>query len=193
MVDVIPPKKKKGVVAGLYAALGRGFVTEEVTKLELSYEGIPGDRHAGATRKSGAREPWYKRGTEMRNERHLSILCPDELKETAFEMHVPELRPEWIGGNLLIEGIPHLSLLPPRTILLFAGGVSIRIDGYNAPCTQAGRAISAQFDGREDLTFAFPRAAKYRRGLVGWVERPGVIEQGEEVTARIWEQWIYPD
>jgi len=193
MVEFVAPKKKQGNVVDVFAATGESFATQAVNELTLTYEGIPGDRHAGLLRPSGAREPWYERGTEMRNERQLSILSEDELAAVAQDMNIEQLKPEWIGGNIVLSGIANMSLLPPRTLLMFEGGVTIRVDGDNGPCRIAGRAIAAQFDGREDLEFAFPKVAKHRRGLVGWVERAGVITPGEGVTARIWEQWIYPD
>jgi len=191
-VEFIPARKKLGTVAGLYAATGEGFVTARVDRLDLTYEGIPGDAHAGLHRRSGAREPWYERGTEMRNERQLSLLCADELAAVAADLGIGELRAEWIGGNITIAGIPHFSLLPPRTILFFEGGATIRIDGDNGPCRLAGRSIEAQIAGRDDIELAFPKVAKHRRGLVGWVEREGSIRPGEKVTAWIWEQCIYP-
>lgn len=190
--EFIPPKKKIGQVAGVYAATGEGFVTSPVEALELSYEGIPGDAHAGLLRRSGAREPWYERGTEMRNERQLSLLAADELAAIAADMEIDELKAEWIGGNIVIAGIEHFSLVPPRTILMFEGGASIRIDGDNGPCRIAGRSIADHVEGRDDLELAFPKVARHRRGLIGWVEREGTIRPGEQVTARIWEQWVYP-
>ena len=190
-VEFVPPMKKQGRVTGLYKAAGDNFVTEPCDRLDLTFEGIRGDIHAGLDRKSGGREPWYERGTLMRNERQLSILSVEELREVATDLRIDELKPGWIGGNLLLEGIPHLSLLPARTILFFEGGVSIRVDGDNGPCRISGRSIAAQFDGREDIEFEFPTVARHRRGLVGWVERPGTIEAGEGLTARIWKQWIY--
>ncbi len=30
-----------------------------------------------------------------------------------------------------------------------------------------------------------------KRGLVAWVEKEGTITPGEEVTVRVWEQWVY--
>jgi hypothetical protein len=108
-------------------------------------------------------------------------------------LSIPELKAEWIGGNIVLDGLPNISLLPPRTLLMFEGGVTIRVDGDNGPCGVAGRSIAAQLDGREDIEFEFPKVAKHRRGLVGWVEKTGTINPGEQVTALIWEQWIYPD
>ncbi|TIX60925.1 MAG: MOSC domain-containing protein, partial [Mesorhizobium sp.] len=122
---------------------------------------------------------WYPRGTEMRNERQLSIVAADELAIVAQRMGIPEIKPEWIGANLLIEGLPHLSMLPSGTLLFFKGGVTIKVD------ENAGMA------DREGGALLFPKAAKRLRGLVAWVERPGRITTGEEISVRVPEQWIY--
>jgi hypothetical protein len=37
----------------------------------------------------------------------------------------------------------------------------------------------------------FPKVAKRLRGLVGWVEKPGMVADGEAVSVRVPEQWIY--
>lgn len=188
----IAPRVIAGRVAGVYAALGRGFETVRQDSLVLTYAGIPGDVHAGTTRRSGAREPWYRRGTEMRNERQISILGEDELAEVAGVLGIDRLEPEWIGGNLLLFGVPHVSLLPPRTLLMFPGGATIRIDGDNGPCRQSGRAIAARIPDRKDIEFAFVKAAMHKRGAVGWVEREGEVRHGDEVKVRIWPQQLYP-
>ncbi len=191
-MTILPARKLAGAVAGLFRTTIPGsFETSPVAVLTLGFDGVAGDRHGGVTRRSGGREPWYPRGTEIRNERQLSLLAPDELADVAAEMALPELRPEWIGGNILIAGIPRLSMLPPRTCLFFAGGVTIRIDGQNVPCRFSGRSIARRFPERENLDLAFVKAARRRRGLVGWVEKPGVIAAGEAVEARLPEQWIY--
>jgi hypothetical protein len=54
-----------------------------VASLAIGFDGVEGDYHAGPTRKSGGREPWYPRGTEIRNERQLSIVAADELAMAA--------------------------------------------------------------------------------------------------------------
>ena len=192
MVDIVPAQKIRGVVVGLFHAPGGTFETQAIDRLTLTYEGIPGDRHAGLLRPSGPREPWYPRDTEMRNERQLSILSVEELTEVAADLRLDHLAAEWIGGNILLAGVPHLSLIPPRTLLMFEGGVTIRIDGDNGPCRKSGAAIASHFEGRDDIEFGFVKAAKRKRGLLGWVERAGTIAMGEAVTLRIWEQWIYP-
>lgn len=186
-----PARKVRGTVAGLFKADGRDFVTRQVEALPLTFEGIPGDVHAGHTRKSGSREPWYPRATEMRNERQLSILSPEELRSIASRLGLPELRAEWIGGNMLLEGIDALTMLPPRTLLFFEGGVTIKVDGDNAPCRAAGRSIASHFPDRNDIELAFSQQAQHLRGLVGWVEKEGTISSGESFEARIPPHWIY--
>lgn len=200
MITKHPPRKVKGTVTSVLMAGGKDFVSEPVDRLELTHEGIAGDFHAGLTRASGGREPWYKRGTIMRNERQISILSVEEIAEIGAAMSISDFDPGWIGANLVLKGIPNLSYLPPRTLLFFEGGVTLRVDGYNAPCRLAGSKVAEAIgaepgpDGdftRSDTALAFKDAAEMKRGLVAWVEKDGEIKPGEEVTARIWEQWIY--
>ncbi len=188
----IAPIKLAARVTGLFQTVHPdSFETTAVQALTLGFGGIGGDRHGGFTRRSGGREPWYPRGTEIRNERQMSLLSPADLARIASGMDVPEIRAEWIGGNLLIEGIADFTLLPARTCLFFAGGVTIRIDGLNVPCRFSGRAVASHYPEREGLDLTFVKAAKDLRGLVGWVEKPGVISEGEALEARVPEQWIY--
>lgn len=187
----VPRRKLQGTVAGLYRATTDDFVTSLVEALDLTFEGIAGDIHAGQTRRSGGREPWYPRGTAMRNERQLTLLAPDELAAAAVDLGIPRIEPEWIGGNMLVEGIPDLSWLPPRTLLFFAGGATVKIDGDNVPCRASGRSIARHFTGRDDIDMGFVKAARHRRGLVAWVEKPGRVRTGETFEARLPEQWLY--
>lgn len=191
--EILPGKKLAARVAGVYTAPLDHFVTRAVEALPLTFEGIEGDYHAGHTRRSGGREPWYPRGTEMRNERQLSIVAPDELAMIAERMGLAEVRPEWIGANLLLDGLPMLSMLPAGTMLFFKGGVTIKVDGQNAPCRQSGRSVAehARMADQDAGSLLFPKVARRLRGLVAWVEKPGVIAAGEEVSVRVPEQWIY--
>lgn len=187
---------RHGRVCGVYSAVpgtpGQpDFVTAAAPGLRLDLTGIPGDLHAGATRRSGAREPWLTRGTVIRNDRQLSALCRDELAEIARRLAIPLLQPEWIGGNLLIEGLPGFSALAPGSRLAFGGGwqgkgrfdggAILRVEGYNLPCRQAGRAL-AGFCGEPALEFAFVKQAAELRGLVLSVDREGDIAPGDAVV-----------
>ena len=189
---ITPAFRTSGKVEGVFRTVSaEDFRTTATDALEMTFEGISGDRHGGHTRRSGGREPWYPRGTEMCNERQISILSTEELAETASRMEIAELKAEWIGGNILVSGIPRLSLVPPRTRLVFQGGVVIRVDGDNKPCRFAGEAIAEHFPDRDGLDLLFPQKAKRLRGLVGYIEIPGKIAAGETVTAHVPEQWIY--
>ncbi|MBW8635734.1 molybdenum cofactor sulfurase [Hoeflea sp. WL0058] len=192
-MEIIPSRKINGTVAGVFAALGDTFTTEPVDKLELSYEGIAGDHHAGILRKSGSREPWYPRGTEMRNERQLTLLSPEELAEVAAIIEIERIAPEWIGGNITIDGIASLSMLPAATLLFFEGGVTLKVDFQNGPCRISGNAIADHYPDKDrtTLSLGFVPAAKRKRGLLAWVEKQGVIEPGEKMYAQLPEQWIY--
>jgi MOSC domain-containing protein YiiM len=192
-IEIRPGRKLAGKVAGTFRAPPGTFETFAVEALDLSFDGIVGDHHHGPTRRSGGREPWYPRGTEMRNERQLSIIAPDELATVAGRMGLGEIRPEWIGANLVLDGIPRLSMLPSGTLLFFSGGVTLKIDGQNKPCRIAGQLVATRA-GMADIdagALAFPKSAQRLRGLVAWVEKPGRIASGEAVSARIPEQWIY--
>jgi hypothetical protein len=191
--SIIPASKLEGRVDALLVAKGKDFITAPASNLNMTFEGIESDHHGGLTRKAGGREPWYPRGTVMRNERQISLVAFDELAAAATEMGLSEIKPEWIGANIVVGGIANFSMLPPRTLLFFDGGVTIKIDGQNAPCRASGRAIGtgAGASDIESVALAFKDAAKRRRGLVGWVEKPGMIEAGAKVTVRLPEQWIY--
>ncbi len=182
----------EGEVRGVFrTASTEDFQTVPCDDLELTFAGLPGDRHAGFTRRSGGREPWYPRGTEMCNERQVSILSVEDLSRIAARMELDDMKAEWIGGNILLSGIPDLSMVPPRTRLVFGNGAVIRIDGYNSPCRFSGRAVADKFPDRDGLDLLFAERAVYLRGLVGFVERPGTVVSGESATAHIPEQWIY--
>jgi hypothetical protein len=184
--------RMQGHVEGLFKTpVARHLETQAVGQLDLTFSGIEGDRHGGYTRKSGGREPWYPRGTEIRNERQLSLLSPQDMTQIASGLGVAEVLPEWIGGNLLIAGIADFTLLPPRTCLFFAGGVTIRIDGLNVPCRLSGRSIASHCPDRQNLDLDFVKVARNLRGLVGWVEKPGTIAIGEGVEVRVPEQRLY--
>lgn len=190
---IVPVRKLEGRIAGLYRAGGTHFETDEVEELVLGFEGIEDDLHAGWTRRSGSREPWYKRGTEIRNERQLTLVASDELALVASAMAIRAVKPEWIGANMALNGIPHLSMLPSGTLIFFESGATLKVDAQNGPCRDAGRqiALRAGINDPQKGELLFPRVAKRLRGLVAWVERPGTIRQGEAAKLRIPEQWIY--
>ena len=111
----------------------------------------------------------------------------------ADRMGIAEISPEWIGANLVLDGIPHLSMLPAGALLFFKNGATVKVDAQNGPCRIAGKqgALRAGLADIEGGALLFPKAAKRLRGLVAWVEKPGRLALGEEVSVRVPEQWIY--
>jgi hypothetical protein len=190
-MDELPAMTLSGRVEGVFVVESDAVESTPRTELQLTYAGVVGDRHEGLVRPSGAREPWYPRGTRMRNERQLSILAVEELAEVAADLGLAMLPAEWIGANLVLSGIPNFSRLPPRTLLMFPSGATVRIDGDNGPCRISGRSIAAHHPDRTDIEFGFVKAAMGKRGLVGWVEREGTISAGDEVKVRTWRQAVY--
>lgn len=161
------------------------IASRRVASLRLDFIGIVGDRHAGATRASTSREPWYPRGTIIRNDRQVSVVSREELAAVAAAMGMPVLEPAWIGANLATSGIADLSALPPGTRLSFAGGAVLRVEAENGPCRIAGASIARHVTGREGLDLLFPKVARHRRGLVASVEKPGTIAEGETFDVRV--------
>lgn len=159
----------------------KSFVTRELPEAKVSFEGLDGDRHAGLTRPADVRTPWFPRGTPIRNTRQLSLVSSEELAEVAETLAVPKVLAAWLGANLELAGVPRLTHLPPGTRLFFPGDAVLAVEGENEPCTGPGRVIEAHYPDREKLASRFVKAAWQRRGLVAWVERPGVLRAGDEV------------
>ncbi|MGH6908495.1 MAG: MOSC domain-containing protein, partial [Aestuariivirga sp.] len=130
----------------------------------------------------------YQRGTEVRNTRQLSILSVEELTDVASAMNIPAVKPEWVGANMVTSGIPDLSLLPPSSRLQFPSGATVVIDAENFPCRYPAEIIEKH---HPEQTTGFVKAAMHKRGVVGWVEREGVVKGGDQIVIWIPQQRIY--
>ena len=156
-------------------------VTRDMSEVKVSFEGFVGDRHAGLTRPADVRMPWFPKGTPVRNTRQVSIVSTEELELIAEALGVPQVLAAWLGANLELAGVPRLTQLPPGTRLFFPEDATLVVDAENEPCRKAGRAVEAHHPERAGLASRFVKAAHHRRGLVGWVERPGVIRPKDKV------------
>ena len=166
-----------------------GLEKRDVAELHLLFSGIAGDCHGGLTRKSDSRMlGQYKRGTEVRNARQVSLLSVEELGEIAGGMGIPDVKPEWVGANLVTAGIPSLTLLPPSSRLQFPSGATIVIDAENRPCRYPAEIIEKH---HPDPRTGFVQAAMGKRGLVGWIEREGVVRTGDDIVIWIPPRRIY--
>lgn len=169
------------MIRGVYLGLDAGnFITTPQTQVTALFTGLEGDKHAGFTAKADSRTPWYPRGTEMRNNRQVSLVSVEELAEVAAALGVPEVRAEWLGANLLIEDLPGLTQLPPNTRLLCEGGAALIVTAENMPCKGPARVI-AERTGVVSAAALFPKLAIHKRGLVACVDRPGIICAGESM------------
>ncbi|MCB1432475.1 MAG: MOSC domain-containing protein [Alphaproteobacteria bacterium] len=156
----------------------------------LRFGGIEGDCHAGLTRKSDSRMlKQFKRGTEVKNARQVSILSKEELTEIAARMAIPEVKPEWVGANLVTSGIPNLTLLPPSTRLQFPSGATLVVDLENLPCRYPADVIDKHYP---EPKMGFVKAAQVKRGVVGWVEAEGEVRVGDHIVIWLPPQRIYP-
>ncbi|MGL4812264.1 MAG: MOSC domain-containing protein [Beijerinckiaceae bacterium] len=182
----------RGAVAATLRSFGRGFETQKTEGLDCTFEGIREDAHASFVRKAGGREPWFARGTEIRNERAVSLVSVGDCVAIARAMSVAAIEPEWLGANLVLEGFSRFSFVSAGTRLFFASGAVLAITAQNAPCIKTGKAVARQLGLPADEAPAFVKAAQGLRGLVAVVERPGLIRPGDGVEARVPAQWIYP-
>jgi hypothetical protein len=166
-----------------------GLEKAAVRQARLLFSGMEGDCHGGLTRPSDSRMlKQYKRGTTVRNSRQLSILSLDELAEVAERMGIPAVKPDWVGANMVVRGIPDLTLLPPSSRLQFPSGAMVAIDAENHPCRYPADIIAKH---HPEARMGFVKAAMHKRGVVGWVEAEGMIRTGDSITIWIPPQRIY--
>jgi len=155
-------------------------------RLDLDWGGPKGERHAGLTRPSCSRvTSQHPRGTEIANVRQLSLLSAEEIAEIAAGMGLETLSPQYLGATLVLAGILDFTHLPPSSRLQAENGTTLVVDMENRPCVLPGREIEAEFPG---LGAKFKTAAKGRRGVTAWVERPGALALGDTLRLHVPDQ-----
>lgn len=190
-MPILSPTKITGRVVwlGRVADRAAGLASEPMEAVEATWEGFPGESHGGLTRPSCSRvTAQYPKGTEIRNTRQVSIVSADELAAVAAEMGIPDIAPEWVGASLVLEGIPEFTTIPPSSRLIFASGASLVVDMENGPCRFPAEVIEGHHPGKG---MGFVNAARGRRGVTAWVERPGRIARGDAVQLHIPPQRLY--
>lgn len=183
-----------GTIAGIYTTANKDqFLTTEVDQVRATLDGFEGDRHSGLLRSSGPRDNHYQRGTEVRNNRQWSAVSIDEQQMTAETMGLDHLSPEWIGANFLIDGIRNLTHLPPLSHLFIESKdpCVLVIWQKNMPCTKPEKNIR-EFSN-VDIKVSYPKAAIATRGILGWVDKPGLIEKGNSFSVRVPDYVQIPD
>lgn len=190
-MPILMPTEISGRVTGLYVNPDRntGLESQSRDRVAVTYEGFEGEAHGGLTRPSCSRvKLQYARGTEIRNTRQITVLSADELSAVAADMEIDRIAPEWVGANMILEGIPLLTQLPPGSRLIFEGGVSLVVDMENGPCRYAAEQIA---EHRPEAGMRFAKIADGRRGVTAWVEKTGEIAVGETCRLHIPPQRIY--
>jgi hypothetical protein len=172
------------VVSVLVSRHAETLESTPAESVDVDLEGVRGDKHAGFTRRADGRTPHYPRGSLIRNDRQVSLVSQEELARIASALAVPEIRPEWLGANILLAGIPSLTRLPPNTTLHFEQGVVLIVQNENQPCLGPGRILEAHY-AQPGLARGFPAHALGLRGVVACVERAGSLRVGETVEVHL--------
>lgn len=158
--------------------------------VEVGFEGFAGENHTGLNRDSCVRvRDLYQEGTRIRNTRQISIVSDEELSLIARDMDIDHIQPEWLGANLLLAGIPHFTLLPPSSRLLFSSGACLVVDMENQPCAYPAKEIQKVYPGKGRL---FIKNARQRRGVTAWVEKEGAIADGDSIRLFVPNQPRWP-
>lgn len=192
-MSALVPTDLHGTVVWLGRVADRdaGLAAAPVDALAFGFEGPEGEAHGGLTRKSCERvRGLYRRGTEIRNVRQVSILSAEELAATAAAMGLDAIDPAWVGATLVVSGIPDFTLVPPSSRLQGEGdGMTLTVDMENLACVLPGREIDRH---RPGFGARYKRAAQGRRGVTAWVERPGTLRLGERLRLHVPAQRPWP-
>lgn len=158
--------------------------------LNATLGGFEGDKHHGSEREAWDGE-WEPKGSIRRNERHWSAVSVEELAHITQSLDLTEpLSPSTLGANVCVEGIAELSHLPKGTKLLFPSGAVLLVEEYNPPCSEMGAQIAATYTSHSGETLkaqSWLKPAAGRRGLVGVIDVPGEIRNGDEIEVRVYE------
>jgi len=154
--------------------------------LDLRFGGVAGGQHEGTQRPSCSRvKNLYSKGTPISNTRQLSLLSEQDMDAIAAKMGLPVLDPSLLGASMILRGLPDLTFVPPSSRLQAPSGATITVDVENGPCILPGREIETEAPGFGTL---FKDAARSRRGVTAWVERPGAMSVGDSLRLFVPDQ-----
>lgn len=164
----------------------KALLGEARASVDLTFAGMAGSVHGGRTRASCSRVvAQHPKGTEIGNERQLSIVSAEELEQIAARMGVEALDPARLGASVVIRGIPDFSHVPPSARLQAPSGATLVIDMQNRPCHLPARSIESIAPGKGK---AFKPAAEGLRGVTAWVQREGALTVGDRLRLHLPDQ-----
>lgn len=163
-----------------------GISAQARTEIALGFGGLAGERHEGVNSPACVRvRNVYPKGTEIRNVRQVTILSEEELSLIAKDMGLPTLDPQYLGASIVIRGIADFTFVPPSSRLQGPDGVTLTVNMENRPCIFPGKEINK---GHTGYGPKFKPAAKNRRGITAWVERPGMLSIGDRLRLFVPDQ-----
>ncbi len=161
-----------------------------VDALEATFCGPKGESRYGTTRSADSRlRQQYPRDCAVRNTRQFCIVSTEELAIIAAKMGVDRLDPQWLGANMLIEGLADFSQIPPSSRLINPSGAGLCIDLENRPCHLPAKVIDQYLPNKGH---EFKAAATGLRGVTAWVEREGMLRVNDEMCLHIPDQPAWP-
>ncbi|MEM1156413.1 MAG: MOSC domain-containing protein [Pseudomonadota bacterium] len=182
--------KQLGRVVSVHVGTGDDMSKQPQARVEVEQDGFAGDKHRGFTRVAYDHDKDPK-GTVRRNERQWSGVSLEELEQLSASLGLPKtISAQDLGANLCIAGIDSFSALKKGTRLMFSSGAVLAIEEYNPPCKDMGEKIAGLYASVDSILQSrdFVKAAARSRGVVGVVEVPGMIAEGDDVTLEApWE------
>ena len=147
---------------------------DRVPSVAVTASGLAGDRHQGElwTVRSGK-----DKGGTVFNERQWSAVSDEEIALLTERLGI-EIPVGALGENFRFAGAGRLTQLPCGTMLKVSSGVVLGVAGENKPCQKMASYL-ANFTKADSVRREFIRAAEGIRGVVGWVEAPGVVTEGD--------------
>jgi hypothetical protein len=179
------------------APVAEGLVTslsingESVKKIQFEIHGPQGDTHSGFIRTLSGHDGEYiktsdrTKGDVVFNWRTWTALSLEELALIGDEIsaHIPQ---GILLENIIFYGIPNFSKLTPGSRLVLQSQESqerrpiLAVWEENAPCATVGKRLEEYYK-KEGLKTAFVASALGRRGVMGFVLAPGIVEIGDKV------------
>lgn len=186
----------KGFVAGLYNTGEIDFLrTVPVTELTVNLNGIVENKYSGQGRLSDVRDRElledkdFPKKVLVRNWRQWTAVSEEELAKIATNLSVEKVGAELLGANIKFSGIPNLTSLPRGTFLRFPNEAILLVEEENKPCSGPGKEIKKEYEHVRPGDFY--KHAMGLRGLVGVVQREGIIRIDDVVDVKIYVPKFY--